>query len=121
MSKLSILDCTLRDGGYINHWDFGKETIHGIVNKLHAADIDIIECGFLRDVPYDENVAVFSCVSQITPFITPKKAGVMYVALLAIGDIAPEKYCRMMVCLLTVFVWHFISMNGRKPKKLPFT
>ena len=91
MSKLSILDCTLRDGGYINHWDFGKETIHGIVNKLHAADIDIIECGFLRDVPYDENVAVFSCVSQITPFITPKKAGVMYVALLAIGDIAPEK------------------------------
>ena len=46
MSKLSILDCTLRDGGYINHWNFGKETIKGIVNKLHDADIDIIECGF---------------------------------------------------------------------------
>ncbi len=91
MNKLSILDCTLRDGGYINKWNFGKETIQGIIQNLLVAGVDIIECGFLRDVSYDENVAVFSCVSQITPFITPKKKNTLYVALLALGDIATEK------------------------------
>ena len=42
-----ILDCTLRDGGYINDWRFGKKTIVSILEKLEKANIDIIECGFL--------------------------------------------------------------------------
>ena len=25
MENVRLLDCTLRDGGYINQWDFGKE------------------------------------------------------------------------------------------------
>ena len=91
MNNLYLLDCTLRDGGYINKWNFGKKNIDGIIQKLHLAGVDIIECGFLRDVPYDENVAVYSCASQVTPCITPKKEGVMYVALLALGDISPDK------------------------------
>jgi len=90
MGSVSILDCTLRDGGYINKWRFGQEKIQGIISKLDAAGIDIVECGFLRDVPYDEDVAVFSRVSQITPFISEKKAGTLYVAMIAYGDIPPE-------------------------------
>ena len=27
MEKIRLLDCTLRDGGYINGWDFGEKTI----------------------------------------------------------------------------------------------
>lgn len=27
MDKISLLDCTLRDGGYINDFAFGKQTI----------------------------------------------------------------------------------------------
>lgn len=91
MNKVSILDCTLRDGGYINQWKFGKEEINDIITGLTYAGIDIIECGFLRDVPYDPNQSVFSCVSQITPLIAPKQKNSMYVAMIALGDIAPEE------------------------------
>ena len=91
MKKISILDCTLRDGGYINHWKFGETKIRNIVKELNRAGMDIIECGFLRDIEYQADTAVFSCVSQITPFITPRQPGAMYVAMIALGDISPSK------------------------------
>lgn len=91
MKKISILDCTLRDGGYINQWNFGRNAIVNIIEDLNAANIDIIECGFLEDCEYDPDVSVFSCVSQITPLITPKKPDTMYVAMIALGDIQPEQ------------------------------
>lgn len=49
MKNIKILDCTLRDGGYVNNWFFGKDNIKKIISKLNEANIDIIECGFLRD------------------------------------------------------------------------
>ena len=49
MRKIEILDCTLRDGGYVNEWLFGKNNIKNIIKKLNESNIDIIECGFLRD------------------------------------------------------------------------
>lgn len=47
MSNL-LLDCTLRDGGYINNWDFGENAILDIINKLENSNVDIIEIGFLK-------------------------------------------------------------------------
>ncbi len=91
MNRISILDCTLRDGGYINRWNFGSDTIRDIVSLLVDANIEIIECGFLQDLPYDSDKAVFSAVDQIVPFIAPKKAGVLYVGMIALGDISPDR------------------------------
>ena len=34
MSDIKVLDCTLRDGGYINSWNFGNNAIHGIIKNL---------------------------------------------------------------------------------------
>ena len=48
---VQVLDCTLRDGGYINNWEFGKHTICSILDKLESSGIDIIECGFLTSRP----------------------------------------------------------------------
>ncbi len=90
MNRISILDCTLRDGGYINRWHFGHEAIRDIIALLTEAHVEIIECGFLRDVPYDRDTAVFSDVEQIVPFISPKKPGTMYVGMIALGDIDPN-------------------------------
>ena len=45
---MKILDCTLRDGGYINNWDFGEDGIRLILNNLISAGIDYIECGFFE-------------------------------------------------------------------------
>lgn len=44
---IKILDCTLRDGGYINNWEFGKLTKQSIISHLLKAKVDIIECGFV--------------------------------------------------------------------------
>ena len=33
MSKISLLDCTLRDGGYINSWQFGQKEINKIATQ----------------------------------------------------------------------------------------
>ncbi len=47
--KIQILDCTLRDGGYVNEWNFGKESISNIFERIVSANIDIIEVGFMDE------------------------------------------------------------------------
>lgn len=49
MNNIEILDCTLRDGGFINNWEFGKDCIVNIIERLSLANIDIIEIGYLRE------------------------------------------------------------------------
>ena len=34
MKSLNLLDCTLRDGGYVNNWTFGEKTIDMIIDSL---------------------------------------------------------------------------------------
>ena len=58
--NISILDCTLRDGGYVNNWDFGYDNIQKIISNLSDSKIDYIECGFLKDVDYDLNKTIFN-------------------------------------------------------------
>lgn len=91
MSKISILDCTLRDGGYVNDFDFSRTTIETIISKLGKAKIDIIECGFLKDIAYDENKSLYSSVDQITPLIASKRKKAMYVAMIVTGTISAAK------------------------------
>ncbi len=46
---ISLLDCTLRDGGYVNDWNFGNGNISCIINRLCESKVDIIEVGFLDE------------------------------------------------------------------------
>lgn len=56
MKEIKLLDCTLRDGGYINDWNFGHSVIAGTYKRLDAAGVDFIEVGFLDDRrPFDIN------------------------------------------------------------------
>lgn len=49
MSEVRLLDCTLRDGGYLNDWMFGYERIINIFERLVGAKTDFIEIGFLNE------------------------------------------------------------------------
>lgn len=52
MSKnITILDCTLRDGGYHNNWDFDIPFASRIVSALAASQVDIIEIGYRTCYP----------------------------------------------------------------------
>ncbi len=64
--RIKILDCTLRDGGYINNWNFGKENIEGTINKLADSGADIIECGFFKpNSNYNDNQSLFDKLNRI--------------------------------------------------------
>ena len=43
--NLSLLDCTLRDGGYYNNWEFQNNLLHSYISKLKKSNIDVIEIG----------------------------------------------------------------------------
>lgn len=47
MPERMLLDCTLRDGGYINDWEFGHERIIEIFERLVSSKVEFIEIGFL--------------------------------------------------------------------------
>jgi hypothetical protein len=38
-NSINILDCTLRDGGYLNNWDFGADSIESALKNLALAGI----------------------------------------------------------------------------------
>ena len=46
MNDIKSLDCTLRDGGYVNDWNFGYDSIISIYKRLSNAGIDINRIGF---------------------------------------------------------------------------
>lgn len=45
MSDIKFLDCTLRDGGYYNAWDFSEDLIHEYLDAMQSAGVDIVELG----------------------------------------------------------------------------
>jgi len=44
--KMKILDCTLRDGGYYNNWEFNRELINEYLKVMNNLEIDFVEIGF---------------------------------------------------------------------------
>lgn len=42
----TILDCTLRDGGYYNAWDFSPELVGELLAALDRSGVDIVELGY---------------------------------------------------------------------------
>ena len=51
--QVQILDCTLRDGGYYNDWDYPFDLVKRYVDAMAAARIDLVELGF-RTLESDE-------------------------------------------------------------------
>ena len=50
--NINILDCTLRDGGYYNNWDFRKKDIQRYLDEISKTGIKFVELGFRF---YDKN------------------------------------------------------------------
>jgi 4-hydroxy 2-oxovalerate aldolase len=91
MKNIKILDCTLRDGGFVIDMNFGHHIISGIIEKLHQANVDVIECGFLKNVEYKDGVTLFQRVEQISSFLPEnRKKNISFVALLDYGRYSLE-------------------------------
>lgn len=83
MKHVSILDCTLRDGGYLTNAMFGDETIKGMIQRLTNARVDIVECGFLKDIPHCKDSSSFSHVDEVIKYLPQNRDGRTSYVLLA--------------------------------------
>ncbi len=93
MGNIRILDCTLRDGGYVNEFRFGFHVIRQIIEKLGRAAVDIIECGFLKAGEFDKECSLYGSVEMIRSVVKTKRSGIMYVAMIQQGKIQIEEIC----------------------------
>lgn len=60
---MKILDCTLRDGGYYNNWDFEPEIVQEYLKAVAEAKIDYVELG-LRNFPKDTFLGAFAYTTE---------------------------------------------------------
>lgn len=89
MRKIYLLDCTLRDGGYVNDWKFGHDAIKGISQKISQTGIDIFEVGFIKGDTFDPDVAVFPDIQSIADVIKPKSPKLRYVGMIDMSKPIP--------------------------------
>ncbi len=59
MEKIKVLDCTLRDGGYYNNWDFPEPVVRRYLQSVSKAKIDFVEIGF-RFLPQSKFFGAFA-------------------------------------------------------------
>ncbi|SFK45016.1 aldolase catalytic domain-containing protein [Succinivibrio dextrinosolvens] len=68
--NVMLLDCTLRDGGYVNNWNWGHDRAKSIIRSLIKSHIDVVEVGFLRNIPFfDPDVTVANTIEELNTFI----------------------------------------------------
>lgn len=85
--NIKILDCTLRDGGYINDWNFSNYQIKNILNSLSKSKCDIIECGYLDDKKgKEENSTLFNNMTIIDNVISKLNVKPEKVVMINFGD-----------------------------------
>ncbi|MCR5369600.1 MAG: aldolase catalytic domain-containing protein [Clostridium sp.] len=120
MKDIRLLDCTLRDGGYVNDWEFGRDNIVNIFERLVSAGVDIIEVGFLDERrPYDPNRTIFPDTESVNKtFGRLDKGKAMVVAMIDYGTCGIEHLQpQSETCLDGIRV---IFKNFKKEKAIAF-
>lgn len=85
MKRINLLDCTLRDGGYINEWLFGEDTIKWYSQKIAETGIEMFEVGFIKGTTHNPDKCVFPDIRSISPYISPKNPQLCYVGMIDMG------------------------------------
>ena len=91
---VSILDCTLRDGGIVIDFNFGTERMCAIKDTLERSGVEYIECGYIDEKKgspagrtcFDSEKAI-----EQTLLADGKKPGVTYLAMIDYATFDPER------------------------------
>ena len=82
MNKIKILDCTLRDGGIVTDFYFGKSVIQSIIDNLYKANIDYIELGYLdSNANRTDDHVVYNHIEEMEDIIPKNRNGIHFVAM----------------------------------------
>ncbi len=80
--KIELLDCTLRDGAYIVESEFGTPAMKGIIKKMQDANVDIIECGWLKNDEHKEGTSFYHVPDDLLKYMIRRRDHVTYVVMI---------------------------------------
>lgn len=81
--NINLLDCTIRDGGYRNNWNFSKEYVKKLYKVISNSNIEYFEIGFRKEKDITNGKWAYSSDSDILDIrksylgTTPSKIAVM--------------------------------------------
>ena len=72
MKKIKVLDCTCRDGGYYNLWNFKIDEINQYLSSCSKAGINIVEIGFVFPAGKEYGLFAYSQKKLFSKLQIPK-------------------------------------------------
>lgn len=84
-NNISLLDCTLRDGGCVNSFDFGSEDMYAIKSALENTGVETIELGYINKKGFEFSKTQFVDDNAVNKFLNNKKDSVNYVVMIDYG------------------------------------
>ncbi|MCR5635634.1 MAG: aldolase catalytic domain-containing protein [Clostridiales bacterium] len=90
MDKFNLLECTLRDGGYITGWHFDNGMIRDTVKSLIDAKLDFVEVGYLNAAANEDNMTQFKTIERIGDFLPENRDGTIILAMADVMQFKPE-------------------------------
>ncbi len=81
MDKYNLLDCTLRDGGYINKWAYSDEAIIDIIRNLIDAGLDFLEVGYINPEGNVGNSTQFNSIERIEEYLPKDRKNCIFLAM----------------------------------------
>jgi UDP-glucose 4-epimerase len=93
--KIELLDCTIRDGGYLNNWDFSDEEVIDCYRAATEAGYDYFEIGFRTNKKLLENKGKW-CYSNENDInnIFKKYNGCKIVVMAKIGTVTIDDFIK---------------------------
>ena len=85
---IKLLDCTLRDGGYVIDWMFGEKAVKAVLQNLHGAGVDYIEGGFLKECKTNSDKTFYNSIREIEDLA---QDGQNYTLMINCGEYSADK------------------------------
>lgn len=83
---IKILDCTLRDGGYVNDWKFSREAFDDIIVEMQNVGVDVIEIGMMVKNAAAEFTTKFSAFENIPPIPRIEGSSSIFTVMFTVGE-----------------------------------
>lgn len=112
---IKILDCTLRDGGYVNDWLWGTKEAKDIINLSGTTGVDYIELGFIDNFQTIKDGQIqFTNMHQVRDLFDRKKCKIAIMVNIGYGypvENFPE-HSKDTADLIRVVLWDRMIESG---------
>ena len=114
VNKIKILDCTLRDGGYVNDWQFGDQNAKEITQLISISGVDYVEVGFIKLCDYIKDKIQFDSMEQVANLFKPSSSKLSLIVEVGYGYpvTAFPEHSESTVDLVRVIMWKRMLKEG---------